>query len=102
MDGTKDQVRKLPVSAIVASCNEADLLGECLKSLSFCSEIIVYDLESTDRTREVAESHRARVIAHERVPIVEEIRRESVNVAKFDWMFFLDPDETLTPSLQAF
>ncbi|HZY81118.1 MAG TPA: glycosyltransferase [Cyclobacteriaceae bacterium] len=93
---------KLPVSAIVASRNEADLLEDCLKSLSFCSEIIVYDLESTDRTKEVAEAHGAKVIPHKLVPIVEEIRRESVAIARFDWMFFLDPDETLTSPLQKF
>jgi len=92
----------LPISAIVASCNEADLLEGCLTSLSFCSEIIVYDLESTDHTCEIAKAHGARVITHKLVPIVEEIRKESVAVAKFDWMFFLDPDEKLTPSLQSF
>lgn len=95
-------MKRLPVSAVVVSRNEGFLLKDCLTSLRFCDEIIVYDLESTDDTRTIAQSFGALVIPHKVVPIVEEIRKESVSVCKYNWILFLDPDEVLTVPLQEF
>ena len=53
---------RLPISALVASGNEAKELRRCLATLGFCDEIIVVDLESTDDTISVAEQAGAGVV----------------------------------------
>src|SRR5262245_54534992 len=50
------------LSACIISYNEADRIEACLRSVSFCDEIIVVDSHSTDGTRELASALGARVI----------------------------------------
>lgn len=91
---------KLNISAVVVSLNEGKHLRECLKSLSFCAEIIVYDLESIDNTQTIAQEYATRYIKRRPVPIVEEIRLTAINVVRFNWILFVDPDEIFTRGLQ--
>ena len=53
------------VSACVIVLNEEQKIGRCLKSLSWCDEIIVVDSFSTDHTVEIARQYTDRVIQHE-------------------------------------
>lgn len=85
--------QRLPISAIVGSHNEAHLLERCLPALVFCDERIVIDIDSSDRTAEVAERLGARVIRHSYVEIAERARMHLVDQAQYDWLLFLDPDE---------
>lgn len=84
----------LPIkfSGIVVTFNEERHLAECLAALSFCDELIVVDLGSTDRSTEIAAQFGARVIHHKWVPAVEYVREFAVNQAKNDWVIFMDPD----------
>jgi glycosyltransferase involved in cell wall biosynthesis len=90
---------RLPISAIVASRNEASELRRCLPTLAFCDEIIVVDLESSDDTAAVAAAHGARVIRHPVVPIAEYARVHLVGEARHEWLLFTDPDEELPAEL---
>lgn len=87
------------VSAIVSSRNEAHLLGSCLDAISFCDEVIVIDVESTDDTAAVAEAHGARVVPHPYVPIAEAARVTVAPQARHDWLLVVDPDEEVPPAL---
>ena len=90
---------RLPLSAIVASRNEARDLDRCLASLHFCDELIVIDLSSSDDTTAVAARHGARVVAHEPVTIAEQARITVVSEARHSWLLFTDPDEELPAAL---
>jgi glycosyltransferase involved in cell wall biosynthesis len=92
-------VSKSPISAVVVSRNEGELLADCLRSLSFCDELVVYDLESTDDTVAVAIQNDAKVLSHKVVPVVEELRMEAIRSCKHPWVLFLDPDERISPQL---
>lgn len=89
----------LPLTAFVASHDEAHLLARCLPSLAFCDDLIVIDIASTDATAEVAEAHGARVFRSEYVPIAEWARIPLLGEAKHDWLLFTDPDEVLPEAL---
>lgn len=91
----------LPITAIVASHNEAHLLPACLEALAFCDELIVVDIASSDGTRAVAERFGARVIESEWVPIAERARARPVREARHDWLLIRDPDEVVPPALAA-
>ena len=41
------------LSACIITLNEADRIEACLRSVSFCDEIVVVDAHSTDGTREL-------------------------------------------------
>ncbi len=87
------------ISAVVVSHNEGHLLANCLKSISFCDEIILVDLESTDNTKEIAEKYGVNYIYHKRVPIVEIIHTWIQDRTKHDWILIIDPDELCSENL---
>jgi glycosyltransferase involved in cell wall biosynthesis len=90
---------KLPITAIVASRNEAEELRRCLPTLAFCAELIVIDLDSRDATSEVAKAHGARVFRRRPVPIAEWARADVAPHASHEWLLFADPDEELPAPL---
>jgi glycosyltransferase involved in cell wall biosynthesis len=91
----------LPISAVVVTKNEGDLLPGALSSLAFCKEAIVIDLESTDQSANIARAHGARTLPHAHVDIVEEVRAWGADQATQDWVLFLDPDERIMHPLLA-
>jgi glycosyltransferase involved in cell wall biosynthesis len=90
---------KLPLSAIVVSCDEGADLRRLLPSLAFCDEVLVVDLDSTDDTVAVAEAHGATVLRRERVASVERARVGVIEEARHDWLLYTDPDEVLPAAL---
>jgi len=92
---------KLDISAVVVSLNEDDYLEECLVNLDFCCEIIVIDLKSTDETPHIAKKYATKYIVKEAVPFVEEIRKWAVDIVKYEWVLFVDPDEIYSHQLQS-
>ncbi|OYQ47424.1 glycosyltransferase family 2 protein [Flavobacterium aurantiibacter] len=94
-------MKKLPISAIIASRNEGHLLEECLNSIQFCSEIIIIDLNSTDNTQEIAQSFDARIIRETNPALVEELHVKYCTAASNDWLLTYDPDEVVSEALAA-
>jgi glycosyltransferase involved in cell wall biosynthesis len=91
----------IPLSAVLITLNEERRLEAALKSVSFCSEIVVIDAGSTDATCQIAEAAGARVIVNAPWPGFLEQRRFAVTAARHDWILALDADERVTPTLAA-
>lgn len=53
-----DTAGRVPLSAFVICKNESRKIGPCLKSLSFCSDIVVVDSGSADATLDIVERYR--------------------------------------------
>lgn len=86
------------LTVAIPTKNAADLLRDCLASVSFADEIIVVDMFSTDDTAQVCAAHpQCRLIHHDGYIF------ENVNIAfdeaRSDWVIRLDSDERLTPEL---
>ncbi len=88
------------ITAFVVAHNESHLLPACLKSVSFCNEIILIDLESSDNITEVASSFNVKLFPHPRVAVVEELYCDIAFYATNEWVLIIDPDEEITESLQ--
>ena len=58
----------VPISGCVLAYQEQDRIADCLRSLSFCDEVLVVDSGSTDRTREISEELGARVVVNKPFP----------------------------------
>jgi glycosyltransferase involved in cell wall biosynthesis len=91
---------RMGLSACVITYNEADRIEACLRSLSFCDEIVVVDSHSTDATRELAQRLGARVIERD-WPGYRSQKQFAVESASNYWVLCLDADERLTGSLRA-
>lgn len=91
--------RKLPISLVVITKNEASCLAKCLQSTDFVSEIVVVDSGSTDDTVQIAERFGAKVFHQDWLGFGPQ-KQFAVNCAKYDWVLCLDADEYLSPKLR--
>lgn len=92
-------MNKLPISAFIVSKDEGHLLENCLKSILFCDEIIVINLQSSDNTIAISEKYGARVLTVAPLPIVEMIHQKYIANTKNDWVLITDPDEVTSKAL---
>jgi glycosyltransferase involved in cell wall biosynthesis len=88
------------LSACIITLNEEDRIGDCLKSVAWCDEIVVVDAHSTDRTRRIAADMGARVIERD-WPGFAAQKEFAVRQARHDWVLSVDADERLSPELRA-
>jgi glycosyltransferase involved in cell wall biosynthesis len=86
------------IAGIILTLNEETHLAECIESLRWCDDILVFDSFSTDRTVEIAEQVGARVIQH-RFENYGAQRNAALAASNAEWVFFLDADERAIPAL---
>jgi len=86
------------ISLIVITRDEEELIGQCLRSASFCNELIVVDSLSTDRTVEIAQGLGAHVFQHEFTDYVRQ-KQIALDHATSEWVLLLDADEQATYDL---
>lgn len=94
------QGKKILLSVVLATRNEEPNIGRCLKSIKeIAGEIVVVDENSTDKTREIAESYGARVFSEQHNDIFHVTKQKALELATGDWILQLDADEEVTPAL---
>lgn len=92
--------RRVRISAVMVTYNEAAVLEECLKSLQpWVDEIVATDMYSTDGTREILARYTDMIYDHAHDPIAEYVRQEGIARATGDWILVIDPDERIPPTL---
>ena len=90
----------MEISTVIIAQNEANRLERCVRScLPFSAEVLIVDGGSTDATRQVAESLGCRVIDNP-WPGYAAQRNLGAREAMFDWIFSVDPDETVDEELR--
>ncbi|MEK7470722.1 MAG: glycosyltransferase family 2 protein [Patescibacteria group bacterium] len=88
------------ISVVINTLNEAKNLPRAITSIKgLASEIVVIDMESDDKTAEIAKKLGARVFSHKRVGYVEPARNFGISKAKNEWILILDADEEIPESL---
>ena len=93
--------RRIPITAIIPTRNEARHIGRCLEAARLCAEIYVVDSESTDETVEIAHTFGAKVVQFHYAggwPKKRQWALDSLPIEN-DWVLLLDADEVLTPDL---
>lgn len=95
----KNSSGQIGLSAAIVAMNEEDRIGDCLASLDFCDDVLVVDSHSTDRTREIAREHGARVIERDWPGMIAQ-RQFSIDSAEYDYVLCLDADERVSPRLR--
>jgi glycosyltransferase involved in cell wall biosynthesis len=88
------------VSVLVLTKNEEKDLLECLKSVSWCDDIHVFDSISTDKTLEIAKCFGAKITLREFDGYASQ-RNAALNTLsyKYSWLLILDADERVPKEL---
>jgi glycosyltransferase involved in cell wall biosynthesis len=89
------------ISILILTLNAEINISECLASVAWCDDVVVFDSGSTDKTVRLATQKGARIVkrpfdnwaAHQNWA-VKNIR------FKHPWVFYLDADERMTPELK--
>ncbi|HJY98706.1 MAG TPA: glycosyltransferase family 2 protein [Patescibacteria group bacterium] len=88
------------ISVVINTLNEAENLPGAISSVKeLADEIVVCDMESDDKTPEIAEKLGAKVVTHKRTGYVEPARNFAIGKASNSWILILDGDEELGPGL---
>jgi len=85
-----------PITALLHTRNDALRLGRALETLLPCAEILIVDHDSSDATHRIARQYGARIVG----AIRDAGAQNYLDLARNDWIFCLDPRESLTESLQ--
>jgi glycosyltransferase involved in cell wall biosynthesis len=87
------------LTVIVITKNEAHNIEDCLKSVSFADEIIVFDSSSTDETVALAKRYTPLVTVTPDWPGDGPQKNRALATASGEWVLCLDADERVTPPL---
>ena len=89
----------MKISAAIITFNEEEKIADAIKSVAFADEILVVDSESTDDTRNIAESLGAKVIIQKWLGFSRQ-KQFAADAAQNDWILSLDADERISVELR--
>jgi glycosyltransferase involved in cell wall biosynthesis len=92
--------QKVPVSLVVITLNEERNIERCLQAADFCSEIIVVDSGSTDRTIAIAERFGANIFSRKWTGYRDQKNFGSEQATQ-PWILCIDADEVVSSELRA-
>ena len=92
------------ISVVINTYNAEQHLSAVLDSVRDFDEVLICDMESTDRTLQIAEQYGCRIITFPRgtYNIVEPARQFAIEQASHPWLLFVDADELVSPTLRDF
>jgi glycosyltransferase involved in cell wall biosynthesis len=85
----------LKITVIIHTKDSETTLSRLLRSVHWAEERIVVDMESRDRTCEIARQNGATLFSTTVVPRIDGIRNDFLERGKHEWVFVLDADEYL-------
>lgn len=88
------------ISVVINTINEEKNIKRAIDSVKkIADEIVVVDMESSDKTVKIAKENGAEVYQHKNVNYVEPARNFAISKAKFEWVLILDADEVIPKTL---
>ena len=96
----EDSRKKSPlISAVILARNEEANIRYCLDTLDWCDEIVVADMESSDRTAAIAREYTDKVYPCPLTPVFDAAKKFAVENSSGDWIFIIDADEMVPKAL---
>lgn len=90
------------ISVVINTKNEEHNIKDCINSVKdIAGEVIVVDMKSTDKTREIAQSLGAKVFEVEDYGYVEPARNFALSKPIYKWTLVVDADERLPKKLKS-
>lgn len=97
---TMNACDKPVISAVILARNEEHNIRFCLETIRWCDEIVLVDMESSDRTVEIAREYTDRIFTHGTVTAFDIAKKFAVEQARGEWILLIDADEMI-PALLA-
>ena len=88
------------ISVVILTKNEEGNIGECIRGLTFCEEVIVIDDNSRDKTIEIARGLGAKVFQRNLNGNFSAQRNFGMEKATGKWVLFIDADERISRQLK--
>lgn len=90
------------ISVVINTYNAERLLEEVILSVSGFDEVVVCDMESTDRTVEIATHYGCKIVTFPKADhkSAEPARTFAIQSASSKWVLVVDADEVVTPQLR--
>lgn len=85
------------ITALLHTANDAFRLGRALETLLPCAEILIVDHHSSDATVRIGREYGARIVTADD----QAVAVDYPSLARYDWIFCMDPAESMTEGLQA-
>jgi (heptosyl)LPS beta-1,4-glucosyltransferase len=89
------------LTVIILTLNNSDTIAECIKSVSWADEVLVYDSGSSDNTASIASELGARVVMDSSWSGFGQQRQKAQTHAKGEWLLWIDSDEIVSDELKA-
>lgn len=89
---------KPPITVAICCANAQDTLDQTLRSVAWADEVLVVDSGSQDRTAQIAAEHGVRYVLEPWRGYAGQ-KRFAQELARHDWILFVDGDEHLSPQL---
>jgi glycosyltransferase involved in cell wall biosynthesis len=90
----------LKVSVILIVKDEEENIEECLESVSWVSDVVVVDANSSDRTVEKCLNYTSRVFSREWNDDYASQKNYALSLAKNEWILNIDADERVSEQLK--
>lgn len=88
------------ITVVIHTHNEEKNIQECIDSARLLTkEIHIIDMDSNDRSQDIAKKNGIKVLNVPFTTYVEPARKFGIMQSKSDWVFLLDADERMTPEL---
>lgn len=92
----------MKISAVVLTKNEEKNIERCLRSISFCDEIIIIDDYSIDNTLKKIQNLKSKILIFQRKLNNDFAQQRNFGLSKVsnDWILFVDADEEVSEELR--
>lgn len=87
------------ISCVIHTRNSELYLKDVLRSVAWCDEIVVVDMESTDSTITIAREAGAIVVPHANIGFADPARQFGLEQTKGEWILSIDSDEIVPRAL---
>jgi glycosyltransferase involved in cell wall biosynthesis len=88
------------ISAVILTKNEENQIGDCIRALDFCDEIILVDDNSSDKTQELAKEKKAKIFVRDMNMNYSQQSNFGLEKARGEWVLFIDADERISEKLR--
>lgn len=90
---------KSNITVFIEVFNEEQRIESCLKSFSWADELIVFDKQSTDKTKEISEKYATKLISVPNTQASENVVKNISESNSSEWCFFITASSLIHPVL---
>ncbi len=93
-------MEKPKLSVAIATRNEEKKIKDCLESVSWSDEIVVFDEKSSDKTVAIAKKYTDKIFLVNHNPMFHKTKQQAIDKCSGDWILQIDADERVSKELK--